>query len=52
MVDRHRVKLRAVGNGMTETESSESAPHSDNSKRVRPGTSPLSLCAASVHWVL
>lgn len=32
-----------------ETESSLSAARSDNSKRIRPGTSPLSVGAASVH---
>ena len=39
------------GGAEGETASSVSASRSDNSKRIRPGTSTLSLCAACVHWV-
>lgn len=33
-------------------QSSISAARSDNSKRIRPGTPPLSVCIASVHGPL
>lgn len=37
------------GGGGGGGQSSVSAARSDNSKRIRPGTPPLSVCTASVH---